>query len=335
LIIFSLGFLTLFVVAGFEGYYNYSLTHHPTEKRPSPINFEIEKGQSVKDVARGLKEKGVISSEFMFLTYLKREKLDTKIQAGVYVIPRSLMIPELVEYLQDAKEEQKIITILEGWSIKDIKNYFEEIGFTKKSFENCLEHCVFKNDFITKDIKFNNYEGFLFPDTYKVNTKSHIDTVLRKLVDNFENKLKKIKKKQDNTLQQFAQEHSLYEIITVASLIEREVRTEEDRPIVSGIIWERLRQGEILGIDATYLYELGDWEADITYEVLEKESPYNLRKKQGLPPTPICQPSFKSIEAAFNPKDTGYFYYLTNDKGVVIYGKTLQEHNRNKVKYLN
>jgi UPF0755 protein len=334
LTIFLIGFAVLFAIAIFEGYYSYMLKVTPSDSSTS-IPFEIQKGESLSKIASNLKDNDLIKSDFIFLTYLKRENLDTKIQAGEHLLSPNMTVPEIAKIIQKAIDKQKTMTILEGWSVKNISDYIGTQGISSTLFEDCLENCVFDNDFITEEIRSNKYEGFLFPDTYNISLNATPEQIIGKMLDNFSNKTKNITTESNNELNDFVKNKSLFEIITVASMIEREVRTEKDRSLVSGIIWNRLKIGMGLGIDATLLYELGDWEAIITADVLSEDSDYNTRRKLGLPPSPICQPSLKSIIAAFNPEDSEYLYYLTPDTGEVIYGRTLEEHNINKQKHLN
>lgn len=126
---------------------------------------------------------------------------------------------------------------------------------------------------------------------------------------------------------------SLHEVITMASIVEMEVRTTDDRPIVAGILWKRLDSGWMIGADATLLYLKED--RSIDYQDLQEESPYNTRKNAGLPPGPIGNPGIKAILATLTPEESPYFFYLTTlDTGEVIYAVTNEEHNANKVKYL-
>lgn len=336
LLIVCIGLFFLCIWAGFEVYYKYTINAF-SSKNSTDTEIIIEKGESIKNIARSLKEKNLIDSELLFLTFIKRNKLDTKIQAGSHIIKPESKFSDIVDALKKAEASQKTITLLEGWSLTDIKKYLASAGVDMVEFEDCLKNCVFTDGFINSAIKKNNYEGFFFPDTYKVDADLKPEKIINKIFSNFDLKYKTVDHDQiigSDSFKTFVKEHTLEEFITVASMIEREVRTEKDRKMVSGIIWKRLEQGIALGIDATFLYVLGDWNADITYEVLKEDNPYNLRLRTGLPPSPISQPSLSSIVAAYNPEESDYLFYLTPDSGEVIYSKTLEEHNSNKQKYL-
>ena len=125
-----------------------------------------------------------------------------------------------------------------------------------------------------------------------------------------------------------------YRDVIIASLLEREAVSLEDKRIVAGILYNRIDVGMRLDVDATVSYMKGDWRAPITYEDLQRDSPYNTRKNLGLPPGPICNPGLVSLEAAMSPAPSSYLYYLTGNNGHMYYAKTLEEHNVNKEKFL-
>ena len=148
-----------------------------------------------------------------------------------------------------------------------------------------------------------------------------LDNFVSKLPKDYQSKLLELPKK------------DLYSALKVASLIEKEVRTNKDKQLVSGIIWKRYKSGWTLGIDAALLYNKDN--NIITYEDLQKDDPYNLRKNKGLPPTPICNPGYESIYAALNPEYSDYWFYLSKKSdGSTVFSKTNEEHNQNKQRYL-
>ena len=199
-----------------------------------------------------------------------------------------------------------LITIIEGWNLKDIAKYLEKQGI------------------VVRDGLAPELEGYLFPDTYEISPEDGIDEIIKIMLDNFDKKA------------------GLFspEVITMASLIEKEVRVLEDKKIVSGIFWKKINRGESLYSCATIAYILGreNW----TFEEMREEiasgkdidSPYNTYKYQGLPLGPISNPGLESIMAAIYPKDSDYWYYLSTPEGKTIFSKTLEEHNIAKAKYL-
>ena len=169
-------------------------------------------------------------------------------------------------------------------------------------------------------------EGYIYPDTYFLDPADFKpEDLIYLTLDNFEKKITELPKSQSK--------YSFHQIITMASIIENEVRNFSDRKMVSGILWKRLENAWPLGADATLLYITND--RKITSEDLEIDSPYNTRKYAGLPPGPVSNPSIESITAAIFPEQSNYWFYLTTlDTGEVIYAETNEEHNANRKKYL-
>jgi len=218
------------------------------------------------------------------------------------------------------------VTFLEGWRTNEIIGKLISLGYDANELEHCLASCEFDYPFITDEIKNNRYEGYLYPDTYHIADGEIAFSIFNKMLSNFNKKI-------INT--GFFERENSEELLIIASLIEREVQTPEDKKIVSGIIQNRLDAGMTLGIDASILYALGDWNAELNYDTLAIDSLYNTRKYAGLPPGPICNPSVDSINAALNPTGTDYYYYLTaTDTGRTYFAKTLEEHNANRAKYI-
>jgi len=168
-------------------------------------------------------------------------------------------------------------------------------------------------------------EGFLFPDTYLVPTASKT-----KAKDLITLQLKQFDAIWTDTRQGQAKLHKLttLQVVTLASMIEREARFDEDRAKVSSVIYNRLARGMLLQIDATVLYAKGVWQATVTYQDRNVDSPYNTYLHPGLPPGPIANPGLKAIDAALNPAQTGYLYYLSDPQGHLHYATTLDEFNR-------
>jgi cell division protein YceG involved in septum cleavage len=250
-------------------------------------------------------------------------------------------------------KEEDTISILEGWNSRDIGQYFESLG--KWQSEEFLESAGFprtdyryhkelpaladrsdKFTFLADKPKYYGLEGYLFPDTYRVYATSTVDEAIDKMLSNFDRKLT-AKMRSDIK----AQGKTIYSIVTMASLIEKEAPIDyqnndsSDAKTISGIFWNRLKIGQPLQSDATLSYILNDNKPQHSGRELEIDSPYNTYRYRGLPPGPICNPGLLAIEAAIYPTDTDYFYFLTpKGKEDVIYARTYEEHLQNKYKYL-
>jgi UPF0755 protein len=223
-------------------------------------------------------------------------------------------IPKIAKIIVNGEVNENYIkvTIPEGWDIKKIQ-------------EKLIESEVINKD---NKILIDN-EGYLFPDTYYFYKNSSLDVVIQKMKDNFNSKI------DDGLIKEIEnQGKTLYDVLKMASILEREVVSDDDRVIVSGIFWKRIKLGMPLQADITIAYILGIDKWKYSSEDIKINSPYNTYTNLGLPPTPICNPGLSAIRAAIYPKQTDYLYFLSAPDGTTIYAKTLEEHNRNKAKYL-
>jgi len=296
------------------------------------ISFTVKKGTPAKEIGKNLEEKGLISSSFSFYLYTKFNSLSKDLIAGRFLLNRSMSVEEVVTIMSDPSQAEFIITIQEGLRTRDIDAKLVELKLIEggefleevRNFDGWEYY-----DFLDKEaLSVLNLpvEGYLYPDTYFLDPADfQPHDLIYTTMDNFENKTTELLPKIKN--------HSIHEIITMASIIENEVFGLEDRKIVSGILWKRLESGWKLDADATLLYITDDRKIDATD--LNIDSQYNTRKFAGLPPGPISNPSLESIEAAMFPVATGNWFYLnTLDTGEVIYATSNEQHNANKAKYL-
>jgi len=330
LIIFTL-IISLFI------YHKYSTyIYIPIEEgSKEDITITIKKGESIKAIAEDLKEKNLIRSTFAFKYFTQRNNLDKDIFAGRFHLQKGMNVPEILEKLSNKADAEYVITIQEGLRIKDIDEKLVELELIKsgefisavEDF-NGWEYYNFLNKDELSKLKLP-LEGYIYPDTYYLdpgNFNPH--NLIFIALDNIENKLKNI-----NTENSIITKYGLHKVITMASIIENEVFIEEDRSMVSDILWRRYENGWAIGADATLLYITED--RTITKSDLQIDSPYNTRKNSGLPPGPISNPSISSINAALKPKSNNYWFYLTTlDTGEIIYANTNEEHNANRAKYL-
>ncbi len=298
--------------------------------------FEIEKGENTWAVASNLKEAGLIDGRMGFLIYIYKEGLQKEIKAGEYNLNSGLMIEEIAKIItrgEVVEEDTSIkLTFPEGWDTKQMAARLEKNGFSKDKFlELVSDSNNFSVDyeFLANIPKENGLEGYLFPDTYFFDpTLEDDEAIVRKMLDNFDEKLSEgfrseIKK----------QGKTIYDILTMASILEGEVRSKEDRKIVSGIFWNRLESGQAFQSCATLAFILGENKKQYSYADTRVDSLYNTYLYPGLPPGPISNPGLDAIEAAIYPVDTNYNYFLSNpETGETVFSRTLDEHNINKIK---
>lgn len=322
--------IVLALALGFIAYRQYqgAVGYNLNPDSDNRVTVTVLKGSSADDVANLLMEKQLIQSPFFFKLYLRFNGVAGKLKAGKFVMQENFDLPQLVDALVSGKSNEVSVTLLEGWTAQQIGNELESDDLTTADkFMECVKACHPKSNILPAD---KSAEGFLYPDTYFVDPSTYSDaSFVSRLVNTLESKLtaedlEAIKKSK----------HNLYEIVTMASIVEREERSDSERPTVAGILWKRFDNGIGLGADATILYALGRTKGGLTYDELQTDSPYNTRKYRGLPPTPISNPHLSSIRAAIYPKDSPYMYYLHDSQGLVHYGKTLEEHNENKRRYL-
>lgn len=281
----------------------------------------VKKGASLSQVSEELDGKDIISSKTLFSLYVRMFGGEGKIRAGMYEIKKGESYGEILEVLTSGKSKQVKLTIPEGYTIRQIDTLLVEKGFVQKGeFEKCAKETC----------KGKNLEGFLFPDTYfldygSFSSESLVDLLLNTFDKKVSQELKDDILKSGRTVQ---------EIVIMASILEKEVRHEEDLRIVSGILWKRYDAKWGLDVDATLLYDRENSDREISNEDLQSDSPYNTRKWRGLPPTPIGNPGLKTILAALHPKTSEYWFYLSKEDGVMAYARTNEEHNQNKILYL-
>jgi UPF0755 protein len=325
--------IVLVIIAGFTYWQYKSYINHPVDKNDTTnISFQVKEGTTAKTIAYDLKEEGLIKSKTAFYIYVKNNNKGESILAGRFLLTKSMNVKEIVEALADPTLAEEVITIQEGLRIRDIDEKLATLGLTNEGeFINAVknfngwEYYDFLDETTLKTLDLP-LEGYIYPDTYFLDpTEFKAEDLIYLALDNFENKFKTANSDRNGK--------SINEIITMASIIENEVREEEDRAMVSGILWKRIESEWTLGADATLRYINGD--KDITASDLKLDSQYNTRKNTGLPPGPISNPSISSIKAALNPKESEYWFYLsTSDTGETIYARSNEEHNINRAKYL-
>ncbi len=324
----------LLIVGGFFYFQNKVYYSHGLIREPK--KFVINKGENAAVVGKKLEEEHLISGRMYFIYYLWRKNLLHALVAGEYEINPGLTIPEISLIITQGEKisGQIKITFPEGWENKNVKARIENNGLNVEGFDDLIKKPdyfaeKYGYDFLSDIPRGVDLEGYLFPDTYLFSQDAGAEGIIKKMLDNFDKKLTlemryEIKR----------QNKTIHEIITMASIIEGEVKTEEDRKIVSGILWTRINNDQPLQCDSTLSYVLGDTKTQHSYEETRTESPYNTYIHKGLPPGPIGNPGIVAIEAAIYPQDSDYNYFLSDpETGKTVFSKTIEEHNANKAKY--
>ena len=291
----------------------------PVSAKPEARRLVINKGASAQQIANKLESERLIKSNFAFKLYLQQKGLTKNIPTGEFQVPQNLSTPEVVTLLLKGPTEIWV-TIPEGLRREEIA-----LKLAQTFAQVPAEVSTWEQEFLSLT---RGREGFLFPDTYLFPKDATPARVYETLTTTL-----------DSKFTQTSTNLSLNQVVTLASLIERETLTAQERPIVAGILMNRLNSDWPLQVDATVQYALGKpgswWPQDLTRDAIENNaSPYNTYANIGLPPGPIANPGLTSLEAADNPTLSEYYFYIHDSSGQIHYARTLDEHNQNVQKYL-
>jgi UPF0755 protein len=305
--------LLLILVIGTVGgsalwFYNFVSTAKVHDKTAQYI--QIARGSTPGDITNKLAAEGIISNSIAMQIYLRVMGENANLKAGEYKFNSPITPAQVVEELKKGEERTSKLTIPEGWSRFDIakaifEKYPQEPATDEKAILALMDDVSLIKEF---DPTAKNLEGYLFPSTYNFPQGTSPKQMIKGMVDQF----KKVWKPEWNAQAQ-ALGRTPKEIVTIASLIETEAKREEERPLVASVVYNRVKKGIPLGIDATNIYIAkmnGKWDGIIHKSDLEIDSPYNSRKVVGLPPGPISSPSESALKAALNPAQTDYIYYV-------------------------
>lgn len=325
-------FLLVLILGGIAWYLWNGL--QPVKKSDEAVQFTIEQGMGTTQIAQLLHEKSLIKNDLIFIGYLKWKEQGNHFQAGTYSTTPGHSIDDLIAMLNNGdvvKEEMIRFTIPEGFTVEQLADKLDKEGFVEgTTFLKLANQSTNANETlataIPKDSEIKHaLEGYLFPETYEMKKGSTEAEIITTMTNQLEQKLNSI---EDLEAQLKKRGLTLHELLTIASLVEREVVVDSERPLVAGIIDNRLKKGQKLEIDATVQYALDQPKERLYYKDLEIESPYNTYLTKGLPPGPICNPSLASIKAALQPESSEYFFYVTKKDGsqTHLFAKTYKEH---------
>ncbi len=334
----------LFVYSKYTGIRDYNEALDPSDTEPRV--FEIARGEGYNTIGRHLQEAGLIKDAELFANKTKILKLGPKYQAGTFLLSPSMTMDEIMKALKDGRRNTVRFTIPEGYTLAQAAQKLAAEGFVdEQKFYKALEDYDTQSCWFLKDLKAdqpdptgvaspeaNKFEGFLFPDTYEIYEGSTEKMILDKLFGQFG---KVFDKEMQDRMKERGQ--TVKEIITIASIIEREAREDEERPLVASVIYNRLDIDMLLQIDATIQYAQGYVKEGLLYSDLEIESPYKSYKYKGLQPGPICSPGEASIRAALWPEDTKYLYYVLKAKSSTThnFAETAKQFEKFKAQYKN
>ncbi|HXX58262.1 MAG TPA: endolytic transglycosylase MltG [Thermodesulfovibrionales bacterium] len=283
------------------------------------MEFEIKRGSSFKEIVEGLSEKGILRDKWVFLLLGRVTGADRKIKAGFYPLWGSMSPLQIFNAIRKGKIIEYEITVIPGDSLWEIGEKFSSvIGTEPAEFQKLCTDREFLEAF---DVDAPSLEGYLFPDTYRfpkgLDAKDVLILMLNRMRDQFDEEM---------MMRQMELNVSEKEVLTMASIVEKEAISEGERTVIAGVYYNRLKKHMLLQADPTAIYGVKSSKERITKADLLKKTAYNTYFIKGLPPGPIASPGLKSIRAALNPSDVPYLYFVSNQDGTHTFSVTLGEH---------
>jgi UPF0755 protein len=291
------------------------------------LHVDVPEGATVSDVSKLLVEKHILSIRWGYLLYARLDRAATRSKAGSYDIAYGSSYRQIARLLSLGPARDEIsFTAFEGKTIADLMKDFDEIN-VEATFSDFAPE-TFRTEYpILETLPAGaSLEGYLFPDTYRVWRDQLPAGLLHKQLEEFTQKTKGFREDAAK------QGRSFYDVLILASIVEKEAAKDEDRPIIAGIFMNRLKNGMRLQSDATLNYVLKSGRSRLTTTDLQNDSPYNSYTHDGLPPGPISNPGLASMKAALHPANTDYYFFLSDANGKMYYAKTHEEHVRNRYK---
>lgn len=336
-ILLGISLVLLLLLAGSLAY-GYSLLVKPIAAQVDTV--VVEEGDGLRDLAQGLKQQGIIPSEWVFLGYVWYKGWQQQIKGGEYPLKADMTVADLAAFFTQGNPLAREVKVqfIEGWTARDMAGYLREQGVAGwQDFLNDVRVNDTRKilpereyDFLADKPANADLEGYLFPDTYRIFRDASGTDIIGKMLDNFGSKVTP-----ELRAEATRQGWSLFDVVTLASIVEKEGKTKEDRRNIAHVFIKRLAINMSLQSDATVNYVTGKDELQPTFDDLAVESLYNTYQQQGLPPGPISNPSLESIEAVIYPAENDYYYFLTKHDGETVFSVTGEEHLSNKQKYLD
>jgi len=309
----------------------------PAGSDDSPVTFTIKPGETPAEVGQRLLEARLISDAELFRRYVQYHGMDASIEAGEFTLRQTMTIPEVAQTLQRGLRNEQVVTIQEGMRLEQVATAVgNQTNIAAEEFL-VLATTGWRNaglgyGFLADLPPDATLEGFLFPETYRLAEETTAFDLVSRMLETFDARV-------TSDMRSAAANRGLtvYQMVTLASIVEREAVLEEERSTIAGVYHNRLRDGWFLGACPTVQYAMGapgNWWPHFTLEATNFESPYNTYQNLGLPPGPICSPGLASIRSTAYPAETGYYYFLadcTKEDGSHLFATTQEEHNSNYV----
>ncbi|MGC4117609.1 MAG: endolytic transglycosylase MltG [Myxococcales bacterium] len=332
-VLIALSLLVLLLGGGAAGVYVWleGLASAPKAPGDAPeVEVTVPKGATGRSMGKLLADKGVIDEGYGWRYFLwKRGALNAK--AGKHAVKASMTMEAIATALEsNPLAEDEPFKMLEGWRLYDTDAALSAYGWTMTGeyLKAASDTGKFKAPF---PLPAKSLEGYLYPETYRVKAKEFdVNTFIQRQLDTFAQRFFT-----PYQAEVAASGRTLHELVTMASLLEREEPVPAQRALVAGVLWKRIDKGYPLGVDATSRYELEEWNdrKGFLAKLRDEDDPYNSRVKKGLPPTPIGAPTVESLLAALRPEKSEYWYYLHDSKRKIHLSKNAAEHEALRTKY--
>ncbi|MCX7966787.1 MAG: endolytic transglycosylase MltG [Syntrophorhabdaceae bacterium] len=289
------------------------------------INVVIKSGMGLTDIADLLKKQGIIESKYLFL--FMSLFYGGKLIAGEYELNRNMSTMDIVKKMGNGERKIYIIKIIEGYNIYNVADVFDRLGLIKA--HEFIELAKHENLLKRLNITGDSIEGYLYPDTYfyskEIDLDKFIELIVKKMLHIFDREDMRKRMEELNL--------DVHKVLTLASMIEKEAKIKDEKPLISAVFHNRLKKGMPLDCDPTVIYGSGRFNLPITKKDLLEHTPYNTYKIKGLPKGPICNPDLTSIMAVLNPAPVNYLYFVSKNDGTHVFSEDMRTHNKYVILY--
>lgn len=300
--------------------------HRPVARQQGSTLFTVSPGQGLADISRNLAAGGYIEHPVRFRILARILGWDKKIKAGEYVPPPESSPLAILDQLVTGKVKQHRVTIPEGYALDQIADLLDGRGLVARDAFATAAHD--SRLLAYHRLAADSFEGYLFPDTYYFTKPVRAEKVIETMLERFRQVFTPAMQKRARAL-----DMTVHQVVTLASMIEKETGAPFERPLISSVFHNRLKKKMRLASDPTVIYGLDAFDGNLTKEHLKTWTPYNTYRIRGLPPGPIANPGLASLTAALYPADTGYLYFVAKKDRTHYFSKNLKEHNRAVRKY--
>lgn len=297
------------------------------------ITVQIPNQATGTEISKQLHELGLTKNDLIFGIYIRYKGIAGQLKPGTYQLNPGQSMAEIANTLVEGPNDKVFFTVPEGYTLDQLTDLLVQKELVDQQvWQQLLTKGTFDFPFV-EDLPLGprRLEGYLFPDTYQVSKDTTEQEIIQMMLERFA----EINASIEPAGMIKDTRYTLQQLVTVASMVEREAKKDQERPLIASVIYNRLHIGMKLQIDATVLYALGEHREKLYTRDLQVDSPYNTYRYAGLPPGPISFPGKASLEAAFHPANTDYFYYVAKPDGSHVFAKTLAEHNANVAKYID